>query len=908
MASVIGGGTSWAVDDPAGIMRLTVSLPDWVLDPTKTTSGPASRFSLMTLSGDPTTANDDNKTIAGVIDPVGGGLSDFSNITTISVDNTNPQATDTLTAELSGIQDGGAREFWPLPPTERTRDVVYRMLVPIDNTDPRQATEIIEVYAQLVLLRDTVKLDFTLTNRGTMTHNVGLRHFIDCQFGGGLQQNDGTFVILSDGTVVNTEAVFRGGVGGGVPDGWVSFDNINNPAVILRGTLTGDEVFDPGLATYSAGRPDRLEFGQRINAGLDNQFDFTPTSTFILQGEDWGSAVRWNEKPLAVGASRRYVTYFGLGGSVSDFGGPNELNVLAAYAPFELQVVEGDDPTTQETEKAYLADRSGASTWEVLAYCDNFGARSILDARATISLPPGLELDQSQGTQNRTVLLGSIALNAQASARWRVRATTSVRPGVHEIRVSGPYGRAVTRKISIPALPSLPQDYLPDEHALSMLTVPYYFQNTDAESVFASLGSLQGSDAALVRWDPEAQVYRYFPDNFVTNVEPGVGYWVLNRQKRDIEFPDPPDRQPVPTNEPFALNLGQGWNQIGCPFVSTVRFDQVTVIGADGIERSVMDACAAGMLVPTLFAYDPELNDYSFKTTLGDMVMEPYVGYWLLVLRPITLMIPAPTLMPFKAATLAPAAPEPQGGWQVPLVVSSGKLTRTHRAFGASPAAADGPDPADIMSPPDAAAANGARLGAYFLCADWGPRSGRYYTDIRGAQRTQQGWTLVVDTDLINQPVTISWPDLSQMPGNLVATLEDLQTGRTRFMRTTTSYTLNSGQGGPRQFRITVGERTTAALQIMGFNSVPVAGGIQVSYTLSAPASVDVTVRNLAGRVVKRVCAGRETAAGEASALWTGQADNGLVVPNGAYVVQVVAQSPETGERTGVLRTVYYHR
>jgi hypothetical protein len=281
-ASVLGAGTAWALDDPAGIMRLLVDLPDWMLDPTQTDNGPASRFFLSTITGDPTTSADDGLPIATTFDP--NDATRPTSVTTISVDNTNAQATNTLLADLDTLQQSGGREFWPLPPTERTRDIVYRLLVPIDDTDPTQATEIIEVYAQLVLLRDTLKLDFTLINRGTQAHSVGLRHFIDCQFGGGQQQDDGTSIILSDGTIIDTETVLQAGVGNGIPDAWVSFDNISNPGVILRGMMTGAEVSDPGTATYSAGPPDRVEFGQRINMGNDDQFNFTPLSTFVITG------------------------------------------------------------------------------------------------------------------------------------------------------------------------------------------------------------------------------------------------------------------------------------------------------------------------------------------------------------------------------------------------------------------------------------------------------------------------------------------------------------------------------------------------------------------------------------------------------------------------------------------------
>ncbi|MGQ9730033.1 MAG: FlgD immunoglobulin-like domain containing protein [Candidatus Zipacnadales bacterium] len=896
-AATLGQSATVSVDHPAGISRLFIEIPG-----TTGNNDPASRFQLWSLSGDPTTSNDDNRPIASVIAPFSGDVSAFSSITTISIDNTNTAATDQVLEDLSNIQDGGGREFWPLMPTARTRDIIYRMLVGIDD-DPDVAVEIIEVSHEATLLRDTVKLDYILTNRGTVAHSVGLRIFIDCTFG--VSNQDGTYITLSDGTVVDTEAVFPGAKGGSIPDAWISVDNVSSPSTILRGTITGGEVNDPGQATYSAGPPDAVEFGQRVNMGRDNQFVFIPNASASLLGEDWGYAVRWDEELLPVGASRRYVTYFGLGGAASDFSPPY---VLAAYAPFQLQVIEGDDPLTPTViEDAYLADSSGSSVWEVRAFCDNFGAGNILDARATLSLPEGFELDQSQGTQSRTILLGTIPRNVQVEARWRVRVTESVRPGLHELRVTGPLGRAVRRTISVPALPTLPQSHLDPQRGLSMVTVPYLFQNTDANHVFQSLGGLEGSStAALARWHPITLNYRFYPDDYVANIEPGAGYWLLNRLRTPIVFPAPPDRRPVPINQSYPISLSEGWNQIGCPFLSAVRLDQVTVVGPDGIDRSISEAYNAGLIVPTLYSYDTATNEYTFNTMLSQMILEPYVGYWIRALRPVTMMFPPPGLMPFKTQTPLPAV-ENREGWRVPLVLSTDKLVLKGRAFGASPASKDGLDLADVMCPPAPAAPVGGKLGLYFVRSDEGGRVERFYTDIRSARPGKQNWTFVVETDMANTPITISWPDLSAMPKELVATLEDLQTGHTCFMRTTTAYTFDSGQATTRQFRLTVEPRLQVALQITGFHAEPVGQGVRISCTLSTAAGVEVIVRNLAGRVVKRLLKNHDMPAGELSVLWTGQAENGLQVPNGAYIVEIVANTV-AGERTGILRPIHYRR
>jgi hypothetical protein len=444
-----------------------------------------------------------------------------------------------------------------------------------------------------------------------------------------------------------------------------------------------------------------------------------------------------------------------------------------------------------------------------------------------------------------------------------------------------------------------------------MVTVPYLFQITDAEHVFQSLGSLQSSDAALIRWDPDptALRYKFFPDTFVTNVEPGLGYWIVNRLRVPIEFPDPPDRQPVDDSQPFPIALAQGWNQIGSPFITTIRLDQATVVGPDGIDRSIVEAASAGLISPTLFAYDPFTNDYTFPTNLGDAVMEPYVGYWILALRPVTLILSQPTLIPFKAeGGPLVAALAPDEGWRAELVVKTQGAVRTGRAIGQSSAASDGLDLLDIVHPPPAAAPNGLRLAAYFRRANGSGPFDQCLADIRSARPGQQTWTFVVDTDAQGQDVSLSWPDLSAMPDHLIATLEDLQSGRTCFMRTKAAYVYSSGRGGARQFRITVRERAGATLQIMGFAQRRTANGVRMSCTLTAPAAVDVVVRNIAGRVVKHVWTGRDAAAGDLDIVWTGRDDGGLLQPNGVYIAEVVARSPDNGEQIGLIRPIHYYR
>jgi hypothetical protein len=80
--------------------------------------------------------------------------------------------------------------------------------------------------------------------------------------------------------------------------------------------------------------------------------------------------------------------------------------------------------------------------------------------------------------------------------------------------------------------------------------------------------------------------------------------------------------------------------------------------------------------------------------------------------------------------------------------------------------------------------------------------------------------------------------------------------------------------------------------QIMGLSALNTARGVQVTLSLSAGATVQARVRNIAGRPVRTVCTDKPCPAGTNTLLWDGRSDGGLPVPSGLYLVEVLAKSP----------------
>ncbi len=91
-----------------------------------------------------------------------------------------------------------------------------------------------------------------------------------------------------------------------------------------------------------------------------------------------------------------------------------------------------------------------------------------------------------------------------------------------------------------------------------------------------------------------------------------------------------------------------------------------------------------------------------------------------------------------------------------------------------------------------------------------------------------------------------------------------------------------------------------ASLALTGAAAAPSAGGVEVVWTLSAPASVTVQVLNLAGRAVATPAPALACSAGPQRLVWSGQSANGTVAPPGRYLVRVTARDSAGAQASAV--------
>jgi len=882
------------------------------------------RFLIETTGGDPLTDQDNNKLILGAPPPSSASWTSYATVHIVGVDLDGDGTNDIDNADyeletLMGEWDDPNQDLTMRSENAGARDLDYAWQIPLNDqlpvtttvlspsatttpggSQPQDPRNYILVEQRATLMRDVVRFEYRLTNHSSYDRiEIGLRLFLDPSFDNQFSPNDGQAIEAENiEDLITRETLFPDPLQlySRMPTRWLSFDEVSRPGVILRGILDGEDV---STADRAQGPPDQVIFGQ-ARLMFPVPWDYLPVSNRLVN-EDVGVSLRWDPQPFRIGQTRTYVTYFGLGGSTSIYQRPY---VGAVQAPFSLQVLSGDDPSTPAVEPAthpYLSP----VPFTITAYAANVSDRPLNNVVFSLSLPEGLELADPREPRSKSI--GTVGVDGEGSASWKVRPVAGTTPGPQAFVVSasglGVPGRVLERRIEIPALPLL--TFPSPARQIDLISIPYDFTNRDYQHILGALGSLGvGGNAAVARWNPQDRQYHFFPDGFVNTLQAGEGFWLFNGNLRDLTLPD--DRFEVPPTQTVAVPLEEGWNLIGNPFVFSTRWTDAQVASPDGTVRTVTEAAEQDLLRSTLYWYVPNEADpssvgrYEFASGL-DAQLLPWRGYWVRALRSgLVLLLNASRVVgPYRSPGLLAG----EDGWQVRLDARVGPVQATSHYLGVSARASDGYDHQDLESPPPVGLKNTVWLG--FDRPQWGINRGRYLRDIRAPVTTSKVWEVTVGTDIPGAEVTLTW-DLRQVPAGYRLTLIDRESGLTRSMRTTRAYTFRAGPAGATR---------TLAIQVERASPTPLvitevrvqarrAAGTPIAFTVNRSARSRVQIFSLSGRLVRTVAADQETRAGTNVVVWDERSEEGHPLPPGLYLCKVQAWT-EDGERVETVRAVH---
>jgi len=225
------------------------------------------------------------------------------------------------------------------------------------------------------------------------------------------------------------------------------------------------------------------------------------------------------------------------------------------------------------------------------------------------------------------------------------------------------------------------------------------------------------------------------------------------------------------------------------------------------------------------------------------------------------------------------------GEFVIPICAQANGAQDTTARAGVLTLAQSDPEAYEIDNPPFMANS----VDVYFT-----GQEGRELTcDIRGAAASSLTFAFAVKTDLQDVPVKVSLPDLSQVPRDKAVILTDVSTGKRLWARTLSSYTYNSGTGGERAFRLEIVPNVGGGLSVTVAPAAVKAGGVALTYTLSRPASVEMTILNMAGRTVRTLTRDKAAQPGVNAEAWNLRSDTGSRVPAGRYLVRIRAAADD---------------
>ncbi len=363
-------------------------------------------------------------------------------------------------------------------------------------------------------------------------------------------------------------------------------------------------------------------------------------------------------------------------------------------------------------------------------------------------------------------------------------------------------------------------------------------------------------------------------------VAPGRGYFVKYLAETQINFAG----TPVPATDPYIFVIDDGWTMAANPFPSAIPFANLV-------------PNAANTMAPYGFVYqDGRYQIVSNVTALGG---RPYIdgweGIWLLgdvAGASITAMPPGSRT---SAVADQPARVVNARNWRIPIVARAAGTIDDCAAVGVS--AVSGP--LAVPNPPPL-----PNTVDVILHGAKGQPLAYDFKDKLGVEAT---WQFSVATSVPNTQVEVVLPDLSEVPQNLNVTLVDVAAGKRIYARTTPSYVYSSGQGGAREFRLEVQPRKTAGLSLRTAGAQVRANLAAVTYVLSADAEISARVINLGGRPIRTLAQGKAVAAGTNALNWNLLSDAQTRVPNGPYVIQIEAVSPD-GQRVNVVQSILVNR
>ncbi len=787
----------------------------------------------------------------------------------------------------------------------------------------------VEIDLVATFVHDTVRFQFDIVNNSVgQTHTVGLAFVQDInvqptiKFGAEI---DGP-LRLPNQPYLHHETLLTGGQ---VPDRWetgvqITPSTLTSPAQIhtLRGTLKASSSSQTEPTTpsrFAYGRTRILDAFLVLNGAKVRNFDqvwnFKPDPKIVLdsnvsaQSTDASVVVFWDEQAVAPGQDLPRITYVGHADSENNFGQPLSLSVSG---PAALSF------TTNHTGGVTSAATATPDPFTISAFVQNLtdlsqsGGLAIGPINLFLDLPKGLVLASGESA---TKTITSVGAGMEGSTSWSVRPdpTAKINGPLRYTVTASPNlgnGKSVQKTIEIPAPSAITlKSNATTQGLFTMMSFPLLFGSAIPSDILSTPTNPPVIDT--VRYNPITAHYESV-NNFVI----GQSYWIRRTDNNNADvsiaidsakYP-PLDNQVLPTAATLKVNYPQGWNQIGDPYVYGFKFSEMRVFDTDSLQLIDVESAADSLhqwILPAIYQYDtsdpnPANWHYQLEDNFG-FVMMPYEGYWMLVKKPnLQFIFPGvdtPGGQVTRAALLGAGignrlAKGATDNWKLQLTAHNASSTDV-ASIGVAPKATNNEDNFKYGKPPSV----GNTVELNIVHSDW--KASSLMQDLRAPGNTTKTWDVVVKSPKANDNVILTWNDIANsVPRNYRLSLVDTDSNTRRSLKSSASYSVNTGSTGTRRLQIVAEPiNRTGSVLITNFNvaqsGTRAAGNqtVSIHYAISQDAETQVIIRDGAGHSIRTLSPTRAAgnAAGTGDAVWDMRDQKGIKISAGNYNVELNA-------------------
>ena len=432
--------------------------------------------------------------------------------------------------------------------------------------------------------------------------------------------------------------------------------------------------------------------------------------------------------------------------------------------------------------------------------------------------------------------------------------------------------------------PGLQRSFLGDTTLAGyrLISIPLLSEESASSSVLADLGPYDITSWRFFALKPDYsrfqgnEQYEELENNATFN--PGNAFWLISRENWTLQTGQAIS---LPTNEPFTLDLNEGWNFVGNPFNFPISATNISLSNGT---------------LPEPMAYN---LDWENSSTLN-----PFTGYAIDAGEGENLTL-----------TINPISSPVSGGkqahessvhshsldWGIQIKAEGRITTDLNNRIGVSNDASETWDYLDRPEPP----VIGDFVSLSFPHPDWGKIHTRYTADIRPPPLQGDSWNFEVITGT-PQPVQLSFEGVREVPAEYSVELIDTINKTTYDLRHQDTYTINSaGEGNLYPLTIVIGERgyvddTSNSLDLIPDGAKldqnypnPFNPTTSIRYAVSNPSVVTLEVYNSLGQVVATLVNQESRQAGYHIATWNARSDDGSAVSSGLYLYRLTVTSTD---------------